>query len=171
MPLHETGARQAGGHGQVCSGCYRGRICRALAARLEASRHAVDRPHHRLRDLSRFALMMIAQQPTRQPTSATEAPRRDATYIDANGTAHITRVVPVPQDLSPEARNSSVRSCPMRPLLSHSPRGAATWRTGQSARIGSGVSSAQTRSRTPRLAEFQCWLSSFQTRSRNSETC
>jgi len=35
---------------------------------------------------------------------ATEAPSRDANYIDANGTAHITRVVPVPQDLSPEAR-------------------------------------------------------------------
>jgi acetyl esterase/lipase len=48
--------------------------------------------------------LLIAQQPTRQPTSATEAPGRDTSYIDANGTAHITRVVPIPQDLSPEAR-------------------------------------------------------------------
>jgi monoterpene epsilon-lactone hydrolase len=48
--------------------------------------------------------LMIAQQPARQPTSATEAPSRDTSYIDANGTAHITRVVPVPHDLSPEAR-------------------------------------------------------------------
>ena len=48
--------------------------------------------------------LMIAQQPASQPTSATEAPTRDTSYIDANGTAHITRVVPVPQDLSPEAQ-------------------------------------------------------------------
>jgi monoterpene epsilon-lactone hydrolase len=50
---------------------------------------------------SRF---MIAQEPTRKPTSASEAPTRDSSYIDANGTARITRVVPVPQDLSPEAQ-------------------------------------------------------------------
>jgi epsilon-lactone hydrolase len=48
--------------------------------------------------------LMIAQQPTPRPTSAAEAPTRDTTYIDANGTAHITRVIPVPQDLSPEAQ-------------------------------------------------------------------
>jgi epsilon-lactone hydrolase len=48
--------------------------------------------------------LMIAQQPVQHPTSATEAPSRDTSYIDANGTAHITRVVPVPQDLSPEAQ-------------------------------------------------------------------
>jgi hypothetical protein len=47
---------------------------------------------------------MLAQQPARQPTSASDAPGRDTSYIDANGTAHITRVIPVPQDLSPEAR-------------------------------------------------------------------
>jgi epsilon-lactone hydrolase len=48
--------------------------------------------------------LMMAQQPARQPTSATEAPTRDSSYIEPNGTAHITRVVPVPQDLSPEAQ-------------------------------------------------------------------
>jgi epsilon-lactone hydrolase len=49
--------------------------------------------------------LTIAQQPsTRQPTTAAEAPTRDTTYIDGNGTAYITRVVPVPQDLSPEAQ-------------------------------------------------------------------
>jgi epsilon-lactone hydrolase len=48
--------------------------------------------------------LMLAQQPARQPTSASDAPGRDTSYIDANGTAHITRVIPVPQDLSPEAR-------------------------------------------------------------------
>lgn len=39
-----------------------------------------------------------------QPTTAAEAPTRDTSYIDANGTAHVTRVVPVPQDLSPQAQ-------------------------------------------------------------------
>jgi acetyl esterase/lipase len=46
----------------------------------------------------------MAQQPQRQPTTAAEAPTRDTSYIDADGTAHVTRVVPVPQDLSPEAQ-------------------------------------------------------------------
>ena len=48
--------------------------------------------------------LLPAQQPVRQPTTANEAPSRDTTYIDADGTARITRVVPIPQDLSPEAQ-------------------------------------------------------------------
>jgi epsilon-lactone hydrolase len=47
---------------------------------------------------------MSAQQAARQPTTAGDAASRDTSYIDADGTAHITRVVPVPQDLSPEAQ-------------------------------------------------------------------
>ncbi|HTX75840.1 MAG TPA: alpha/beta hydrolase fold domain-containing protein [Terracidiphilus sp.] len=51
-----------------------------------------------------------AQQPakasTPKPTTAAEAPNRDTSYIDAQGTAHVTRVVPVPEDLSPQARKS-----------------------------------------------------------------
>lgn len=38
------------------------------------------------------------------PTTAAEAPNRDTSYIDEQGTAHITRVVPVPKDLSPQAQ-------------------------------------------------------------------
>ncbi len=38
------------------------------------------------------------------PTSAAEAANRDTSYIDVQGTAHVTRVVPVPQDLSPQAQ-------------------------------------------------------------------
>ena len=37
-------------------------------------------------------------------TTAQTAPQSDSSYIDADGTAHITRVVPVPQSLSPEAK-------------------------------------------------------------------
>jgi acetyl esterase/lipase len=47
-----------------------------------------------------------------QPTTATDAPTRDTSYIDAQGTAHITRVVPVPQTLSPEAQKSISRQEP-----------------------------------------------------------
>jgi len=55
-----------------------------------------------------------AQQtaPARTPTSAGEAAKRDTSYIDGEGTAHITRVIPVPQDLSPEARKFISRSAP-----------------------------------------------------------
>ena len=48
--------------------------------------------------------LVRAQQPEQKPTTAAEAPNRDTSYVDAEGTAHITRVVPVPQDLSPEAQ-------------------------------------------------------------------
>jgi epsilon-lactone hydrolase len=54
------------------------------------------------------AVALGAQQspapPTAAPTTAAEAPNRDTSYIDAQGTAHVTRVVPVPQDLSSQAQ-------------------------------------------------------------------
>ena len=53
-----------------------------------------------------------APQPAPQPTTAAEAPNRDTSYIDAQGTAHVTRVVPVPQDLSPQAQQSLSRPEP-----------------------------------------------------------
>ncbi len=46
------------------------------------------------------------------PTTAADAPNRDTSYIDAQGTAHVTRVVPVPQDLSPQAQLSLGRAEP-----------------------------------------------------------
>jgi hypothetical protein len=49
-----------------------------------------------------------AQQPAdvaqAKPTTAAEAPQRDTSYIDAQGTAHVTRVVPIPESLSPQAQ-------------------------------------------------------------------
>ena len=51
----------------------------------------------------------LAQQPAPKPTTAAEAPARDTSYIDEKGTAHITRVVPVPEALSPEAQKSLSR--------------------------------------------------------------
>ncbi|MBT9332465.1 alpha/beta hydrolase fold domain-containing protein [Paracidobacterium acidisoli] len=37
-------------------------------------------------------------------TTQAEAPQKDTSYIDADGTAHITRVIPVPKTISPEAQ-------------------------------------------------------------------
>ena len=39
-----------------------------------------------------------------QATTAQAAPQTDSSYIDEQGTAHVTRVVPVPKSLSPEAQ-------------------------------------------------------------------
>lgn len=59
------------------------------------------------------AVPLIAQeQPAPKSTTAAEAPTRDTSYIDEQGTAHVGRVVPVPEDLSPEARKSLSRPEP-----------------------------------------------------------
>ena len=59
-----------------------------------------------------LSAVALAQQQPSQPTSAAEAPNRDTSYIDAKGTAHVTRVVPVPQTISPEAQKSISRTEP-----------------------------------------------------------
>jgi acetyl esterase/lipase len=53
-----------------------------------------------------------AQQPAPQPTTAADATNRDTSFIEDNGTVHVTRVVPVPQDLSPEAQKFISRVVP-----------------------------------------------------------
>lgn len=58
---------------------------------------------------------LAAQQstpPTPKPTTAAEAPNRDTSYIDAHGMAHVTRVVPIPEDLSPQAQKFLARPEP-----------------------------------------------------------
>jgi epsilon-lactone hydrolase len=45
-------------------------------------------------------------------TGAQSAPQADSSYIDENGTAHVTRVVPVPQTVSPEAQKVLARRVP-----------------------------------------------------------
>ena len=53
-------------------------------------------------------IVAATQQPAGKselkPTTAAEAPTRDTSYIDEKGTAHVTRVVPVPESLSEQAR-------------------------------------------------------------------
>ncbi len=56
------------------------------------------------------AVLLGAQEPT--PTTASTAPTRDTSYIDENGAAHITRIVPVPANISPEAQKALSTSVP-----------------------------------------------------------
>ena len=46
----------------------------------------------------------VTALPAHQPTTAADAPQRDSSYIDEQGRAHITRIVPVPADLSRQSR-------------------------------------------------------------------
>ncbi|MGB8259948.1 MAG: alpha/beta hydrolase [Terracidiphilus sp.] len=52
------------------------------------------------------AVALSAQQPAPalKPTTEAQAPTRDTSFIDAQGAAHVTRVVPVPAALSEQAR-------------------------------------------------------------------
>jgi acetyl esterase/lipase len=56
--------------------------------------------------------MGAAQQLTPEPTTASQAPNSDTSYIDPQGTAHVTRVVPVPATISPEAQMMLSRAVP-----------------------------------------------------------
>jgi monoterpene epsilon-lactone hydrolase len=47
-----------------------------------------------------------------KPTTAAQAPTQDTSYIDEQGTAHVTRVVPVPKTISPEAQRRLSRPEP-----------------------------------------------------------
>jgi len=62
-------------------------------------------PRHAALLLFAACTVLGAQQPAEpadqaKPTTAAEAPDRDTSFIDAQGTAHVTRVVPVPKSLS-----------------------------------------------------------------------
>jgi monoterpene epsilon-lactone hydrolase len=57
-----------------------------------------------------ISVSLAAQQPAattaQQPTTAAQAPNTDTSFIDADGTAHVTRVVPVPTTISRQAQLS-----------------------------------------------------------------
>ncbi|GAC1424009.1 MAG: alpha/beta hydrolase [Acidobacteriaceae bacterium] len=61
-----------------------------------------------------FAIITVASlaQTPAAPTTADTAATRNTSYIDAQGTAHITRVIPIPDDLSPQAKQRVMRSAP-----------------------------------------------------------
>ena len=49
-------------------------------------------------------MALRAQQPATSATTAAEAPQRDTSFIDSEGRAHITRIIPVPGSLSVPSR-------------------------------------------------------------------
>ena len=54
-------------------------------------------------------LLCVGMAWAQQGTTATQAADRDTSFIDAKGAAHVTRVVPVPPDLSDEAKKRMAR--------------------------------------------------------------
>jgi monoterpene epsilon-lactone hydrolase len=58
--------------------------------------------------LARFVLLSTAVV-CLQAQENRQIPQTDSSYIDADGTAHVTRVVPVPGTVSPEAQRSLAR--------------------------------------------------------------
>lgn len=72
-----------------------------------------------------------------QPTTAAQAPSRDTSYIDAEGTAHVTRVVALPETISPQARAMLARPMPdAAPPESLSERRARNLEYQAQARVG-----------------------------------
>jgi epsilon-lactone hydrolase len=75
------------------------------------------------------AVLSFAQQ----ATTAQTAPQTDASYIDEQGTAHVTRVVPVPKALSPEAQARLARPASdanVPTTLEQRRTGTDKWQTG-----------------------------------------
>lgn len=62
-----------------------------------------------MKSIAAALLLSSAVALAQQGTTAAQAPNTDTSYIDADGAAHITRVIPVPSDLSPEAKKSLSR--------------------------------------------------------------
>jgi monoterpene epsilon-lactone hydrolase len=71
--------------------------------------------------------VVIAQNKT---TTAMEAPRRDTSFIDTNGTAHVARVIPVPGTISVEAQKMLARvvsDAPETEDIAAQRKGLAMW--------------------------------------------
>lgn len=76
-----------------------------------------------------FAAVWIGVTAQSQQAART-GPERDSSVIDAQGTAHVTRVVPVPQDLSPQAKawvGTRVPDVETHPSIAEQRRGTDEW--------------------------------------------
>ena len=56
-----------------------------------------------------LAVLVFTRTSSAQQTASQSGPQADTSFIDPDGTAHVTRVVPVPGTLSPEAQKSLSR--------------------------------------------------------------
>jgi len=85
---------------------------------------------YRMKLLALSLLLLPLTVTAQQGTTAAQAPNTDTSYIDANGAAHITRVIPVPPDLSPEARKlvgRQVSDAPHPQTLAERRSGTDAW--------------------------------------------
>jgi len=93
---------------------------------------------HLPRSIALSAVFASALLPAQQlaPTTSSQAPNSDTSYIDPQGTTHITRVVPVPETISPEAKQMLARPVPdQAPPESLAERRARTDASTDAARI------------------------------------
>ena len=56
-----------------------------------------------------IAFLVISPAPSSAQTTAAAAPSKDSSYIDSQGTAHVTRIVPIPKTVSPQAQQFLAR--------------------------------------------------------------
>lgn len=71
-----------------------------------------------------------------QEAGSRTGPQKDSSVIDAQGTAHVTRVIPVPKSLSPQAKKwvgERVSDAPTHPTLEERRRGTDAWQAGAGA--------------------------------------
>src|SRR5579883_3153824 len=59
-----------------------------------------------MKNFSLFAALLAMSLSALAQTTSADAPQKNTSYIDAQGTAHISRIVPVPKTVSPEAQKS-----------------------------------------------------------------
>lgn len=85
--------------------------------------------------LIRFAFVLAVAGSTvafAQQAGPRTGPQKDSSVIDAQGAAHVTRVVPVPESLSPQAKKwvgEKVSDAPSHPTLEERRRGTDAWQT------------------------------------------
>ncbi len=59
-----------------------------------------------MKNFNLFAALLAMSLSALAQTTSADAPQKNTSYIDAQGTAHISRIVPVPKTVSPEAQKS-----------------------------------------------------------------
>lgn len=93
----------------------------------------------RVRSVSSAALILafaIAQSAPAFQSEPPNVPQTNSSYIDADGTAHVTRLVPVPDTISPEARKRLARrqsDAPVQETLAERRAKTDKWQNGAGA--------------------------------------
>jgi|SRR5581483_11667601 len=83
-----------------------------------------------------FAPLLLASALSARQAPTQAVPESDSSYIDANGTAHVTRVVPVPDTVSSEAQHMLARrvsDAPTHETLPQRRAGTDKWQSGAGA--------------------------------------